>query len=44
MWYQNEDNQKYDEDNYISNFGCPPTTKFPIQFCYPDMTRSQRFI
>ena len=33
--YENEGNQKYVEDNQISNFGCPPTTYFRFEFCYP---------
>ena len=35
--YQNEDNQNNDEDNQIFNFGCPPTTNFRIELCYPDV-------
>ena len=35
IWYQKEGNQKYVEDNQISNFGCPPTTNFRFEFCYP---------
>ena len=27
--------KKYGEDNQISNFGCPPTTTFRSEFCYP---------
>ena len=28
-------NQIYVEDNQISNFGCPPSTNFRFEFCYP---------
>ena len=27
----------YVEDNQISNFGCPLTTNFRTEFCYPDI-------
>ena len=30
-----EGNQIYVKDNQISNFGCPPTTNFRFEFCYP---------
>ena len=32
---QSEADQNNDEDNQIFNFGCPPTTNFRIEFCYP---------
>ena len=35
IWYSNEGNQIYVEDNQISNFGCPPTTNIRFEFCYP---------
>ena len=38
IWYQNEGNQKYVEDNQISNFDCPPTTDFRFKFCYPEFS------
>ena len=28
--------QSNNEDNKIFNFGCPPTTNFPIEFCHPE--------
>ena len=27
--------KKYSEDNYVSNFGCPLTTSFRTECCYP---------
>ena len=31
--------QKYGEDNEVSNTGCPPTTNFQIEFCHPEVSK-----
>ena len=36
MWYQNEGNQKYVEDNYISKIGCPQMPTFGSNFATLD--------
>ena len=34
--------KKYGEDNQITNFGCPLTTNFQTEFCYPAVTIQSR--